>query len=242
MKKHLPVLALWARIHLRKVLGLLLLMVLFEGVLFGWRLHRTGEPPPAAESLLPGIPLICGITFLALLFLLSWGGGSSPATGCTLGRLSIPEEGAVLWQAVFNALCLLLFWAVQTAAALALLGWYAASLPPEYRSGQTVFLALYRSNFLHNLLPLDHWTRYLRNGVLALSLGFAAGAWTYKLRRGSTYGWWVSVVLGSLAWAAFTGSISNWVLDVMVSLAALAVAWADAWYLYNGWRGDLDET
>lgn len=242
MRKHLAVLGLWSRIHLRKVLGILLLMALFEAVLFGWRLGRMGAPPPAAETLLPGIPLICGITFLTLLFLLCYGGDSSPSTGYTLGRLSIPEEGAVLWRGAFNALCLLLFWAVQTAVALALLSWYAASIPPEYRSGQTVFLALYRSPFLHNLLPLDHWVRYLRNGVLAVSLGFASGGWTYKLRRGSRYGWWVEVVLGSLAWTVFTGSITNWAADLMVSLVALIVVSTDAAYLYSGWRGALDET
>lgn len=242
MRRHLSVLALWARIHLVKVLGILLLMVLFEAVLFGWRIHSMGTPPPAAEDLLPGVPLVCGLTFLTVLFLLCYGGDSGPAVGYTLGRLSIPEEGAVLWRGAFNALCLLLFWAVQALAALALLGWYAASLPPEHRSGQTVFLALYRSPFLHNLLPLDHWTRYLRNGVLALSLGFASGAWTYKLRRGSRYGWWVDVVLGSLTWSVFTGSISNWVMDAVVSLAALIVVLTDLTYLYSGWRGDLDET
>ena len=242
MKKHLSVLGLWARIYGWKVVCVLALMAVLETVLFGWRLFHPAEAPPAAEDVLEGMPLIAGATALTVVFLLIQGGDSRPGAGYTLRRLSVREEAAVLWKAGFDLLCLLGLWAVQTAAAAGLCAWYAASLPPEYRSGQTVFLAFYRVNFLHNLLPLDNWSGWVRNGILLTALAFAAAMRTYKLRRGSRFGWGFSIFLGGILWPAFTLDGSSTAVNIVISLVALCAASVDGEYLLRGWRGKLDET
>lgn len=242
MKKHLSVLGLWAKIYGWKVLCVLVLMALFETVLFGWRLFHPENVPPAAEDVLEGMPLIAGVTALTVVLLLVQGGDSRAAVGYTLRRLSVREEITVLWKAGFNLLCLLGLWAAQMAAALALCSWYAASLPPEYRSGQTVFLAFYRVNFLHNLLPLDEWSCWIRNAVLLTALAFTAAMRTYKLRRGSRFGWGFSIFLGGLLWPAFTLGGSSTTVNIVLTLVALCAMAVDGEYLLRGWRGTLDET
>lgn len=231
MKKHLSVLGLWARIYGWQILCVLALMAVFETALFGWRLFHPEAAPPAAEEVVKGMPLIAGVAALTALSLLSRGSDESAAVGYTLQRLSIREEAAVLWKAAFNLLCLLGLWAAQAAVALALCLWYAASLPPEYRSGQTVFLAFYRVNFLHNLLPLDDWTCCLRNGALLAALAFASAMRTYKLRRGSRFGWGFCIFLDGVLWAAFTTEAASWGMNIFVSLAALCAMAVDAGYL-----------
>lgn len=244
MNKHLSVLALYARNNFLRLLSLMAAMGILEAVLYvlHWnRVDREQPPLPAAEDLLRGIPLMSMAALLLLLFLLCRSGGEAPAIAYTLRRLRIPEETTVLWKAVYNGLCLLLFWAVQAGAAMGLCLWYASVIGPDYSSPQTVFLAFYRSPFFHNLLPLDNWTRYLRNLVLLLSLGFCAAVRTYKLRRGSRYGWGMVTFLWGVVYASFSAGISSCFMDIVVIAVSLIAAAADAAYLRRGWRGELDE-
>lgn len=163
MKKHLSVLALCARSNLMKVIALLAAVCAAEILLVQaeWRKFQKIDYDPMCitfEELLRWVPAACCAAFLLLLFLLCRSGDQGRSTGYTLRRLRIHEETAVLWKAVYNSICLLLFWAVQTAAVLGLGCWYTSVLDAASVSPQTLFLAFYRSTFLHNLLPLDNWS------------------------------------------------------------------------------------
>ena len=133
MNKHLSVLALYARNSFLRLLSLMAAMGILEAVLYvlHWnRVDREQPPLPAAEDLLQGIPLMSAAALLLLLFLLCRSDEEAPAIAYTLRRLRIPEETTVLWKAVYNGLCLLLFWAVQAGAAMGLCLWYASVIGP----------------------------------------------------------------------------------------------------------------
>ena len=242
MKKHLSVLALYAGNDFLRLLALVIAMGVLETALFAlrwnsWDFER--QLIPAVENLLQGVALISALTLLALLFLLCCSGDTA---AYTLRRLRISEEAAVLWKAAYNCLCLLLLWAVQTAVAMGLCAWYTRAIGPEYSTSQTVFLAFCRVPFLHNLLPLGSWPRYLRNIVLLLSMGFCAAVRTYKVRRGSRFGWGIGIFLWGVTNACFRDGISTWFMDVIVMIAALIAAAVDADYFIKEWRGEWHET
>lgn len=245
MKKHLSVLALYAGNNFMRLLALLAAMGALETVLCVLHWNRwdfVDGTMPAVEDLLRGVPLISALTLLALLFLLCYSDGETRTTAYTLLRLRIPEGAAVLWNAVYNCICLLLLWAVQTAVAMGLCTWYASAIGPEYSSPMTVFLAFYRVPFLHNLLPLGCWTRYLRNIVLLLAMSFCTAVRTYKIRRGTRYGWGIGIFLWGVTYSCFRDGVSTWFMDVVVMIMALIAAAVDADYFIRGWRGRLNET
>ena len=237
MKKHLSVMALYARNTIARVLALLAAMGVLESAVFflHWSRRDPEQPMITAEELLTGIPILFALAYLLLTDQLFQGGGQG-TEGYTLRRLRVSEESAVLWNAAYNCLCLLLFWAVQTAIAIGLYTWYTAAIGPEYSSAQTVFLAFYRIPFLHNLLPLDNWTRYLRNLALILATGFSTAVRNYKARRDSQYGWGFWIFLWGCTVASCRMEIMNWIVDIAAIVPPLLVLVVEAEYFIKEWR------
>lgn len=184
MKKYLSVLLLLAQHTLYPILGVLLGMVGVETVLFYFMLRKGPVNLEQAFSQ-SGIVFVFGTAYLIILVLLY-------LTGCefggkqsyTLRRLSVCERSVFLWQGAYNSICLLLLWAVQVAMALALCNVYLSMTTSAFTSGQTVFLAFYRSPFLHSLLPLADVSRYVRNLCSILALGFTGAGLSFRQRRG----------------------------------------------------------
>lgn len=194
MKKHLSVLMLMARSTIYKILALLVLMAAGESALFCFALSDLagrGEDDAFSLELVLGqsrIAWVFGACFLLLTALLVMTGceGKSKC-GYTLRRLSVSERWVFLWQSVYNILCYLLLWAVQILTAVALCRLYEAKAAPQFVSGQTVFLAFYRSNFLHSLLPLEDVRVWVCNGLLAAGLGICAARYPMAQRRGGHF-------------------------------------------------------
>lgn len=241
MRRYLSVLALAARSTIYRVFGLLLLTFAAEAALFYRALQSAatgGLDTPEALIDGSGIPLVCGASFLLLCALLSLTGYER--AGCktryTIRRLSVREETVVLLWACYNTACFILFWAVQVLAALVLCRWYLAAVDPAYWNGQTVFLAFYRSGFLHSLLPLAEKTRFVRNGALAAALGLASACFAMKQRRGKL-GTAVAV-LAVVTLVKFPREMGSFSSDITLILVALSVA---AWCLCDLFRRDWDE-
>ena len=240
MKKHVSVLALCARNNLHMIIGLLGMMCAGDMLLFrfNWnKYYEMGSVP--FEITLQGTPQVC-FTFLMLVMVqLCKNDGSSHSTGYTLRRLKISEKTVVLWNGVYNSICLFLFWAVQTAVMLGLGRWYTRLLDPSYVSPQTLFLAFYRDPFLHNLLPLGNWTRYLCIGSLLLAAGFCASLMTCKLRRGSRYGWVMPLFACILLAVYFRQGVEHWSADAFGVFSAAALIGLDAFYCWR--NADYEE-
>ena len=71
------------------------------------------------------------------------------------------------------------------------LGYVAQS---EHVTNQTVFLAFYRNDFMHSILPLEGAMRWITNILILLGCGMSAAVFTYLQRRGKV-AWSLFVVV-----------------------------------------------
>ncbi len=193
MKKHVSVLCLIARSSIYKILPLLTAMAILQIGVFLWYFSEAvtaweaGLPMAALEMLIPRshIAWFFAFAFFILTFLLCRTGCNFGAQiGYTLDRLSLTPRTVWLWQAIYNASVYLLFWLTEALICLGICAIFVHFADPSIVTKQTVFMALYRCEFLHSLLPLADWALWIRNVVFALCLGFTAADFPYLQRRG----------------------------------------------------------
>ncbi len=203
MKKHISVLCLMARSSLYKILLLLAAMAILQTAVFWLYFSKTvtaweaGLPMASLETLLPRshITWIFAGAFFLLTFLLCRTGCHYGAqSGYTLDRLSVTPRSVWIWQAVYNGAAYLLFWGIEALIALGLCQLFVSHTDPTSVSQQTVFMALYRCEFLHTLLPLADLALWIRNGIFALSLGITSASFPYLQRRGKFAGELLAIV------------------------------------------------
>lgn len=225
MKRHLSVMMLASRSTIYKVLALLIVMALAQTALFYFTLQNTADDIPVGLEELVNrsrIALISAICFLLLCGLLSLTGCESGSKlGYTVRRLLVSEQAVVIWWSVYNAICILLFWIAQLAIALFLCRLYLLRTDATLVSNQTVWLAFYRNNFLHSLLPLAETSRYLRNGIFVLCLAISAAYFSYRQRRGKIG--LAMVTLSPLITLNFSKPMGSFASDLFLSIIALSV-------------------
>lgn len=111
-------------------------------------------------------------------------------TGCNFGsrqdytwkRLQVTEQAVFLIQTLYNCMVMMLFIALQIMIAYGLCRYYVSVV--EYGvTSQSIFLAFYRSTFLHSILPLEASLKWIANGLTMLALGFAGAMFPYRQRR-----------------------------------------------------------
>ena len=169
MRRYCSVLGLAARCTFWKVLAATMVSCGAEAALFLTTLARWGPErnPMSLEGLLfhsrvflcfgPGLVLVCAL--LAL-----WEGtGSGSQTGYTVRRLRVGESRLTLLWGGYGVLCLVLYWAAHLATVLALCTAAMPRLAPEAASPLALFLACWRSPYLHALLPLEDVWLWGRN-------------------------------------------------------------------------------
>lgn len=203
MKKHSSVFGLYARSSVYKVLLVLLVMVLAEGMIFRSGLQEALREYDEAAELFASEGL--GVTYLVrpeVLFgrqRLAWvfaaavtaisvilcvpGCEFGTKTGYTIKRLQVSERACFFWHTLCNLMLFLLVYAVQIAVAWGLGLYYVKQAPPDLISDQSIFLMFYRSEFLHSLLPLADIRIWIRNLFLLLGFSFAAAGFSYQQRR-----------------------------------------------------------
>ena len=185
MKKHSSVFMLMARSTIYRVLGLLILMAVAEAGLFWLRLQQGAiDGNFSLEAIISESRLswACAAFFLFVNVILSWGSYTISDTYMA-ARLSVSGKAVYLWQCVYNTLCYLLFWMVQILIGIGLCRVYEAMAPAEFVSNQTVFLAFYRSNFLHSFLPFEDTWVWVRNILLVVALGICSSRIPGKNRK-----------------------------------------------------------
>ena len=238
MRKHLSVLALWYRCSFKSVALTLVVMSAAEMILFARALSQFDPAfPVALEQLLEGslIPQACMMGFMwTVLNLYSMSGSY------TLARLSIREEAAALWQTVYNACCLLLFWAVQGILILMMCLWYARWMDSAYVSGQTAVLAAYRIPFFHRFLPVADWLIWLSNLLLVTELAFSPACAGLRLRRGSRSSL-CFLGMGLMMLTEGLGAAELMELEHLLLFAAILCLCVDGAYFVERWRGKPDE-
>ncbi len=227
VKQHLSVLMLATKSTIYWVLGLVVFMAAVQGMLFHLALGKISpDLPQRLEEVVntSRIVAVSGFCFVGLCTVLSLTGSEfgGSKVGYTLKRLSVRERTTALWWAGYNALCFSFFWASQTVIAFFLCRTYVGRMDPSLVTDQTVFLAFYRNNFLHSLLPLAETSRFLRNTVFALCLGICASSFSWRQRRGK-FGMAV-FALAHFVLVTFSKPLGSLESDIFTSIVALVLA------------------
>lgn len=224
-----PALALWAllaRCSIYKVLGVLAVMASAEVMLF-YRYIRTEREYYTEYHTLAGAVegSHVSVVFLAALglvyFALVWTEGrlDSQSSG-TMLRLRLSGGGIFRIKTAYNAACLVLLFAVQIWLCIWMVGIYGKVAEEVYASPQRLFLAFYRIDFLHCLLPMADVGKWVRNILLLLAFGTEAAERAEKTKYVPsvllyvlTAGWFVSFM---------GGSVTDW-LSIILYVFVLAV-------------------
>ncbi len=170
------------------MLALLGLMTVCEGVLCYNAFRNMKDGSSSLEALISSsrISLVFAVCFVILSVFLcinscDFTGGKN---NYTFLRLSLSEKQILLCWFIVNLMCLFIFWALQLALAYIISLIYIASAGPTYINEQTIFLAFYRNDFLHSLLPLSEISRHVRNLLLILGMALSSASFPYKFRKG----------------------------------------------------------
>ncbi len=229
VKKHLSVFMLMARNTIYKILGLFVLMAAVEGSLVYSRLKQgdTGDSfnleLVISES---HILWVFGIGFVLITIMLSMTGCEfSSKLGYILKRLSISERWIFFWQSIYNTICYLLFWMVQILIVFGLCNLYVKMAPEGYVTNQTVFLAFYRSDFLHSLMPMEDIAYWVRNMIIVVALGICSAHYPMVQRRGSKL-WEIIPLAGSVIvfFVGELGEMYSFVMTIACSVCAVGAA------------------
>lgn len=246
MKQHLSVFMLYIRSSVYKVLLLLIGMAAVECAFFWWTLHdamtmrdsllAAGEQFDALredayrhldnimglEAILENsyiVYIFIAFSLLITIVLCLIGCERGNKQGYTLRRLSIPESAVVLWQSLCNTCCYFLLWVAQIGIALGLCQWYVSKT--EAVSNQTIFLAFYRNVFLHNVLPLDETSLWVRNVLLLFSFGMASACFSFRQRQGKFAAEIIALFWATLVWCS--RDLGSIITDIFAILCCVMV-------------------
>lgn len=234
--REISIWALLARGSIYKIFLILVSMGAMECLLFFLSLNRALQRNQ--QSLFEALFDYSGaiIVFLAAMCLTvivlgrceSENGGSR--SGYTLNRLIVTDRRQMVIKLAYNIFCFILLFGVQAWIALWMCGMYERRMPGELVSPQLVFLAFYRSNFLHNILPLAESAKWVRNILMI----FATSA-SLAVNRNRYFQFYA---LSVLPIACLLSDIGPNAADIVVEIAYVAVI-LDAVLRFLGiWRVD----
>lgn len=222
MRQHRSVFMLTVRGSVYRLLGMLAVLAMGQGGLFWLTLRREAvEGSFSLEQVIQNsrVGWVLAAVFLLLTALLSWSCHELAGSYTTL-RLSVSPRWVFFWQCVYNTLCYALLWAAEVLIAIGLCGLYVNQAAPEYVTGQTVFLAFHRNEFLHALLPFGDAFLWVRNAVFVLALGVCASRCPGARARAR----WSQLVLLAVALVFFVQEIGITFGGVFALMAAVFLA------------------
>jgi len=241
IRQHISVLVLLAGSSMKRLLLVLVGMLLAEGVVFlkvlnemlaneaeraTGVIYANGRGPAfSLETVFENSHIAGGFSIALILFtivLCSVGCEKGNKQGYTLKRLGVSEKGIFLLQSAYNVAAYFILWGVQLAAVLVMCNIFLKEAPENAVSNQTVFLAFYRNDFLHSLLPLSEVIRWIRNILLFVGMGIAAAGFPFRQRRG---GWGPEiVVLGIFALIYFVNETGTIGTDFSLIIGSIGIA------------------
>lgn len=188
MKKHLSVFMLMIRYSFYKVLGLLAAMAVLETGVFWFAFRKGGSQDGFGLEYViekSHIGVVFLIVFVILdVILISFAGYEKQETHrYTLMRLSVTRKELYYLQSIYNILCYILFWMVQVLVVIFFCFLYVQNAPAEWVTEQTIFLAFYRSQFLHSLLPFEDFPYWIQNILMCITLGLTSAGYLKEERK-----------------------------------------------------------
>lgn len=230
MSAGMSVWALLAKSSFIKVLAVVFLLAVAETVLFYDTLRGEGIRSLEVQIEESGARYLFLAALGAVFFILVLTEKTLDTAGrYTMMRLRIAGERLFAVKTSYNVLCLLVLFAVQTGLVFWLA--YVYGRTPEMQSmenggivvSQVIFLAFYRSDFLHSLFPMAEACNWVRNALLLLALGADAAGRAGRKRQAA------QVALFLLAAVCFTDSIGTGWPDVICDIVFLVAIGVNVW-------------
>ena len=145
------------------------------------------------EKILEGadaVSFLLGAGFIGITLLLCLTGCDfSSKQGYTLRRLNLKEKGVLICQSVYAATVYGIFFISQAVLyyifCLIFVN-FAEGNPNAFEgflTNQTVFLAFYRSNILHSLMPMEDILKHISTFIMICALGLSTASFSYFMRR-----------------------------------------------------------
>ena len=232
-----PALSLWAllaRNSIYKVTAVLAVMGAAEGILF-YRCLKRGEI--WLDSVLDGSH-ISGV-FLAALgfaaFILAWTEGRlDRKSSAAMGRLRLSGRSIYVIKAAYNILCIVLLFALQIWLCILLVTLYGKEAGDSGVFPQRLFLAFYRNEFLHCLLPMAEAGKWVRNLLLLLAFGTETAVGRGK----KNYVPLILLYAVTASW--FVSSLGGGIQDVISSGVYVVIIAVNVWRIWKEEGGTID--
>ncbi len=205
MRNYLSVFSLFIKRSFGKIFSLLLLLMSGQSI---WFIHRLSseniiqneymsgegmnyllgiEKILEADRFLIGLMAV-GFILLTLLLCIT-GCEFSDKQGYTLRRLKITEKKVFICQSIYGAVVYGIFIMLQAVLFCVFCLIYVGFATGHENafggliSNQSVFLAFYRSDILHALMPLEDILKHISNLTMIISLGMSTASVSYFMRR-----------------------------------------------------------
>lgn len=239
-----PALALWAllaRSSIYKILAVLAVTAAAEIMLFRGCIKAEGDSFTEYRTLAAVVAdSHISLFFLAALglvyFILVWTEGrlTSKSSG-TMLRLKL--SGGMIFgiKAAYNLACLVLLFAVQIWICIWLIGTYGRAAE-GYDSPLSLFLAFYRVDFLHCLLPMAEAGKWVRNVLLLSAFAVEAAA-----GRAEKSEYVLSILLYTLTTVLFVSSLGGNAVDWLSMILYLFRIAVNIWHVYMAEREKVQD-
>lgn len=156
-----------------------------------------------------------GLAFVLITAVLCWNGCNiGSKSSYTIQRLQVSEKAVFVMQSIYNSFCYVLLLSIQTAVFLIECKMFAEQAGDI--TNQTIFLAFYRNDFMHSVLPLEDSFRWVMNGILVIGCGVSAAVFTYLQRRGKLA--WSMLTVTACAVLGFIQELGNQMVMVTAIL------------------------
>ena len=199
MKKYLSVFEMIARCSIYKVLLVLISMLIAQGICFYMTMlspSGLGIEDYIEQSQFSLIFEIAHLLITIILVIPGMDIGSKQSN--TLKRLRIKEKRIFWLQSLYNMLAYVLLWGAQLAMLLGCCLVYQKNIPTGTTlTNQTMFLAFYRNDFMHTILPLEDTPGWWMLVVICVTTAFTAAEFT-KLRREGKFGFEILILIASV--------------------------------------------
>ena len=248
MKKYLSVFYLTARHSFYKIIALMTLSGIVQYLLFQKELTAllnsdisslTGYRDIERVISLSAINIVFAVTVAAVIFLLSV---TAVAFGSecnyTVNRLSVSESVYFTLQSFYNFLVLIFILGFEIVLTYIFTQKYIESANVCFVSNQSVFLAYYRNEFLHSILPLSDILIWIRNAMQIFTLSLAASFFSYKQRRGKRSIAVIFLTIFSIIWNS--GNVGGDLTVIITYILCVCMSAYIIVYVKNGW-GEQNE-
>ena len=200
------------------------------GQAFGvsWTLESLVEKSKVAVVFLAAFALICLVLY--------WAESERKGTNTFYfyDRLSITKKQRIISLSIYNLASILLLIFAEVLTVLGMGKIFEYLVPAEYESVQMYFMALYKSEFLHCLLPMADIFKWIRNIILfaACALEIASSA----CQRRKTWGVFLIIILIIFGFMQKIGTFGA--VDIIMILTAGVCIAVDVYKIWFGGQGD----